>query len=284
MPTLSPGQIATQELAKIVPWLNDPQDPAHELAAEALVSLWLTDVELGKTAASPVWVVDGIGLTEAQILAVLLELAKHDRKVAKRVSEYSWLQDDGDSRDRTKLESLAAIASYDTDVAARVTKLGWVAHETGRGESEDLALAVFRWSVRAQPVRANETLRTEWFQLGPAYYGEDHFIAAAMSYETYPDAGPFLGNLPWLSQHDLGEYDVGVLSILEQISIRDRELAKTLAGYEWVVDGVNLRGYRALSLIEQGTQISFRLGRDMAEIVENRVREEELESLRNMLK
>ena len=171
IPTLR--ELAAVRLAGFIPWINVPQDAAHEQATEVLTNISIASPSLGDHLVQLEWVADGVTDGEARTLGVLghivvrdLGLAEHmaylpwitdgiasdeiaalilladksfDPESAKSPVRYYWVKNGLNATETSAMESIVSVAKSDAQVASRILSLPWVANGITQRETEGLA-------------------------------------------------------------------------------------------------------------------------------------------------
>ena len=90
-PTLR--ELAAVRLAGFIPWINVPQDAAHEQATEVLTNISIASPSLGDHLVQLEWVADGVTDGEARTLGLLGDIVVRDLGLAEHMAYLPWITD-----------------------------------------------------------------------------------------------------------------------------------------------------------------------------------------------
>ena len=212
-PTATPTPVPT-------PWLDNPPDETHSLAAEVITGMVEQDSSYGTKVAGLSWVIDGVDWEEVRVLEILADALNEDQELARhivspdfrpylsnpglesisRVAEYEWLSDGLNANEMRALISIVGIAKHDHELAGSLLDFPW----TSDGITDEESILIYSLS-----------------SLIPHRSG---ILERFLEYQ-------------WLADGVIRSERVA-LGDLAHLSLRDPELARQALNYEWVVDGV----------------------------------------------
>ena len=256
VPTATPTATATPtreeaaaaRISQIIPWFASPPDAKHSTAAEAIVSIWLEDADLGDFVARLSWAADGIVGLESSSLDSLRSIALIDVDLANRVVRYAWFVDGLVYQEKEAVRLLASLATQDATLASRVAGYPSVAdgvstHERAALDSldsiaaEDIGLAQL---VASYAWLADDITEDGRLALEDLYSIANKDLALSTLVASYP----------WMAD-DMTRDESAVLSYLDRIPTKNLALAHTSASYRWVADGISRHERNALAALSR---------------------------------
>ncbi len=222
---------------ELLGWFDDPPDASYAAAAEEIVSIWLVDVELAKAVVGLDWVTNSVGETEADFLGWLSGFAEKDIELSHRALGYPWLADDVTRDELAALRVLGNLASRDIELARGMADLPWFID--GLSDSERRILREFEPLTRNTLELVGVYAALPWYADGLTTQAERGlFHTLHLIASTDADLARLLAGYDWLADKVL--YDEwGTLHALNTLISIDLELARTLAGQTWFADGVS---------------------------------------------
>ena len=121
-------EAAIAQFAGLAPWLEDPPDESHFIAAQSIFTIRVLDPELAEKLMRMAWVADGVNNTESRAISYLADIAAKDVELATMVANLPWLGDGVTSNEQYALYALNQvhrIASVDPELARRTVEQSW---------------------------------------------------------------------------------------------------------------------------------------------------------------
>ena len=121
-------EAAIAQFAGLAPWLEDPPDESHFIAAQSIFTIRVLNPELAEKLMRMAWVVDGVNNTESRAISYLADIAAKDVDLATMVANLPWLGDGVTSNEQYALYALNQvhrIASVDPELARRTVEQSW---------------------------------------------------------------------------------------------------------------------------------------------------------------
>ena len=120
-------EAAIAQFAGLAPWLEDPPDESHFIAAQSIFTIRVLDPELAEKLMRMAWVVDGVNNTESRAISYLEDIAAEDVDLATMVTNLPWFGDGVTSNEYATyaLNQVHRIASVDPGLARRTVEQSW---------------------------------------------------------------------------------------------------------------------------------------------------------------
>ena len=120
-------EAAIAQLAGLAPWLEDPPDESHFMAAQSIFTIRVLVPELAEKLMRMAWVADGVNNTESKAISYLADIAAKDVDLATMVANLPWLGDGVTSNEYATyaLNQVHRIASVDPELARRTVEQSW---------------------------------------------------------------------------------------------------------------------------------------------------------------
>ena len=226
------------------PWLDNPPDETHSLAAEVIKGIVEQDSSYGTKVARLSWVIDGVDREEVRVLEILAETFNEDQELAcyivspdfrpflsnpglesiSRVAEYECLSDGLNANEMRALISIVGIAKHDHELAGSLLDFSWLSD--GITDEESILL----YSLSSLIPHRTDIL--------------ERFL-----------------EIQGLADGVIRSERVA-LEALASLSRRDPELARQALNYEWVVDGVTWNEFLVLSELRETPEWTLSYIRD----------------------
>ena len=235
-PTPTARDIAAGHLSELLPWFDDPPDDNYSAAAEQFVTIWLVDVELAEAVVGLDWVANKIGSGEVRFLRWLIGLADTDLELSQQVLGYPWLADDVTGDEMAALRALGEVASNNLDLARHMASLHWFAD--GLNASERRLLREIEPETRDALELVGLYATFLWYGDGLTTEEERGlFHTLRLIAARDADLARLLAGYQWIADEVLYE-EWGIVHALNELASTDLELARTVAGLPWFADDV----------------------------------------------
>ena len=268
-----PQELQDQEGLPILPWQADDLTDLEQSATESLVAIEGAAPRVAWALVDSDWLADEMTLTESLALTLIQELAETEPALAGQVADLPWLADDLAEEQARALAAIRDLAATGPETLAAALLAPWL--EDGVSEEDQITLDILEDIVGEDPALARRMAESPDLDDGisgaelAAFTGSDNYYLERIE-RDHPDLAEVVKGYAWLSpsasrtgrfrgpemlaspllDDGLTNYDRRVLNLLDDMASRDEVVARQVAGWPWLADGITRTEAHTLSYLE----------------------------------
>ena len=228
--TLTPEDIATVELSKVLPWFGNPPDQPRWEAAKILLEIWNLDSSLANALSRIPWFADGIIQEETSTASALKGIATLNPEIALKVAGLQWVADGVTPPENEELIRIAE-STGDPTIVLAVLDYRWAQDGLDRIEQPVWRLLLAR--TTADPQTAVALTRLAWLADGINVAENDALIELDRLISADETLAAKVISYQWM-QNGVGHDETQVLYGLARLAEGDRDTAVQVAGATWL--------------------------------------------------